>query len=299
MNIVVMRPGAIGDCLLVFPILDALRAKYAQVHPHITFIGQAAVLPLAKDWGVADETYRDIDFLWDELFSGAGIRQTALLDRVRDADLVIFWYWFRDTDEQVLVRRNLLKAGAKETIVASGFPQANTTIHIVKYLAGPLGLPELQPEYLAPLSARQHTAPLAHPPIAIHIGSTVEQRMWPAAHFAEIINRLFRLQQSVLLLVGPSDAEQFNTIYRRLSAPSRPDMLTVLKNAPLTEVANRLKQCACFLGNDSGMAHLASVSAFLQLSFSCRGTFATPAQLAHTSKCCKRSHSNVSPSKRP
>jgi heptosyltransferase-3 len=259
MNIVVMRPGAIGDCLLVFPILAALRIKYAHAHPHITFIGQPLVLPFAKDWGLADETYSDLDFQWNDLVSEAGIQQTAFLDRARDADLFIFWWWFRDAEEPILAKQSLLNAGAKEVIAASGFPRADTTTHIVNYLAGPLGLHNLQPEYIAPLHARQNSSPLTHPPIAIHIGASDTMRVWPAASYATVINRLLRLGHSILLLVGPSDTEQFNNIHRRLSSPSRADQLMVLKNAPLSEVANRLKQCACFLGNDSGMAHLASM----------------------------------------
>jgi len=53
MNIVVIRPGAIGDALLTFPVLQALRARYSS--PYITFVSNASVLPLAQASGVVDE----------------------------------------------------------------------------------------------------------------------------------------------------------------------------------------------------------------------------------------------------
>src|SRR5205085_8201608 len=36
-------------------------------------------------------------------------------------------------------------------------------------------------------------------------------------------------------------------------------MLTVLENAPLLEVAHRLQECRGYLGNDSGITHLAAM----------------------------------------
>ena len=55
MNIVVIRQGAIGDSLLSFPVLSALRAQYT--NPHITFIGNPNTLQLAKTWGIAEDVF--------------------------------------------------------------------------------------------------------------------------------------------------------------------------------------------------------------------------------------------------
>ena len=41
MNIVMVCPYKLGDALLTFPILVALRAKYTNVH--ITFVGSSAL----------------------------------------------------------------------------------------------------------------------------------------------------------------------------------------------------------------------------------------------------------------
>jgi ADP-heptose:LPS heptosyltransferase len=36
-------------------------------------------------------------------------------------------------------------------------------------------------------------------------------------------------------------------------------MFKILTNAPLLEVARHLQQCMCYLGNDSGITHLAAM----------------------------------------
>jgi ADP-heptose:LPS heptosyltransferase len=60
------------------------------------------------------------------------------------------------------------------------------------------------------------------------------------------------------VLIGPADANQLDYLQRHLLAPA-PELLTLLVNAPLLEVAQRLQQCRCYLGNDSGVTHLAAL----------------------------------------
>ena len=75
MNIVAIRPDALGDSLATFPILVALREKYPD--SHITFIGNAGAMPLAKVWGVADDVY-SYEKQWGECFSPKNIDRPDL-----------------------------------------------------------------------------------------------------------------------------------------------------------------------------------------------------------------------------
>src|SRR5579863_3064291 len=103
MNIVAMRKGAIGDSLLTFPVLAALRARYTE--PRITFLGHPAVLPLARAWGIAEEAFNYEDMQWDEVFSSAGIHSSNVRDLFQQTDLAICWV----QDPANLVKPNLLK----------------------------------------------------------------------------------------------------------------------------------------------------------------------------------------------
>ena len=49
MKIVAIRPALLGDSLLVFPILAALRAKYTNAH--ITFLGHPASIIVGEGLG--------------------------------------------------------------------------------------------------------------------------------------------------------------------------------------------------------------------------------------------------------
>jgi len=70
---------------------------------------------------------------------------------------------------------------------------------------------------------------------------------------------LWQQNRPVLLLAGPADAERLRDLMSLLAAPPRLEMLRLLISAPLLEVAQHLQQCRCYLGNDSGITHLAAM----------------------------------------
>ena len=253
MNIVAIRPAPLGDSLLVFPILAALRTKYP--HSHITFLGSPAVLPLAKAWSIADEAIIPADVQWHELLSPAGIHSPALRDLLVESDLVICWL----DDSDGWVKKGLLAIGVKEFIIAPEREALNSSNHVVEQLAEPLGLELPGKGFVAPSTGWNNGFCSYRPPIAIHPGCSEEGRRWPSASFAAIVNQLLRLQYPVLLLAGPSEAEVLKEVRQRLLPPPQAGLLTILQNAPLLEVARHLKQCRSFLGNDSGISHLAGL----------------------------------------
>jgi Glycosyltransferase family 9 (heptosyltransferase) len=255
-GILVIRPGAIGDALLTFPVLKALREHYAGMP--ITLVSNAQVLPLALAFGVAEQTFDFQDITWSELFSTTGIRNSSLLALLKQTDLAICW--MRDTDG--IVKRNLSLSGVKHVVIAPGRPAEGERIHIVDYLANTIGLPIAGPRFIAPSSwptpnpFSNRTIDLS---IAIHPGSGSAQKCWPASRFAAVIERLWQQNRSVLLLAGPADSERVFDVFQQLSSPPTPEMLKLLPNAPLMEVARQLQPCRCYLGNDSGITHLAAM----------------------------------------
>jgi heptosyltransferase-3 len=253
MNIVVIRQGAIGDSLLSFPVIAALRARYT--HSHVTFIGNPNTLPLAKAWSIAQEVFNYEDRLWDEVFSTEGIQSANLRDLFRQTDLVICWA----TDRGDVVKPNLLKAGVKEVIIGPWCATEDATKHMVEYLAEPLGLHVNVKEYVVPSTGWSNGFRPYNPPIAIHPGSMAAVRCWPTASFAAVINKFLRLNYPVLLLLGPSEDRLLKELGKHISRPPQTEMLSVLQNAPMLEVAQRLQQCRYYLGNDSGIGHLAGM----------------------------------------
>ena len=253
MNIVAIRQGAIGDSLISFSVLSALRDRYAE--PHLTYVGHPAVLPLAKAWGIAEEVYNYEDRQWDELFSSAGVQSANLLDLFQQTDLVIAWV----QDPVGLVRPNLLRAGAKEAIIGRWHGTEKDPKHMVEYLAEPLGLSPIGTGYTAFASDKNSDFCAFNAPIAIHPGSSSQERRWPAASFAAVINQLLSLHKPVLLLIGSTEGDILKAIRKRIPRSAPAKLLTILQNASLLEVAQHLKQCRYYLGNDSGIGHLAGM----------------------------------------
>ena len=255
MRYLVIRPGAIGDCLLAFPVIHALRKRDPAAH--VTFVSNTAVLPLAQDAGLAEEVSDYSSALWSELFSTTGIRTPALhalLQRVESAIC-----WLRDADG--IVRHNLQAQGIAHIIIAPGRPAPESGMHIVDYLARtiwPVDPPLLTPNapLLPPYSDQWSAMPTR---IAIHPGSGGAHKCWPFEHFATVIAVLWQRNIPVLLLAGPADAEILADLLARLPTPPDPALLAILHNAPLRDVAREIQRCRGYLGNDSGITHLAAL----------------------------------------
>jgi glycosyl transferase family 9 (putative heptosyltransferase) len=292
-SILVIRPGAIGDALLTFPILEALREQYGDTC--ITLVSNAQVLPLAQSFGVADETFDFQDILWSELFSSNGIRTSFMRDLLAQTDLAICWM----CDPDGIIEHNLKTSGIKHLIIAPGRPPAGEHLHIVDYLARTIGLPNVEAQFIALNSRQPEESPStsvearvdegrlggplwspvggAYGPfidqptassdqwlatrrfIAIHPGSGAAEKCWPTSRFAEVIKRLWKQNLSVILLSGPADTERVAELLKLLSPSPTSEMFKLLAHAPLLEVAQHLQQCRCYLGNDSGITHLAAM----------------------------------------
>ena len=259
MNIVAIHPADhIGDALFVFPVLSALRARYKDAH--ITLVSYAVVSPLAQEWGLADEVLDCKDEQWKELSSSKGIRSAKLRELLARADYVICW----EVDMGGAISRNLRSVDVNAVFVVPEQPIETGTKHVADFIAEAAGLQSLGiqnvvADYVPPRWDGSDKFCFFTPPIAVHPGSTDEKRRWPAPYFAAVINQLLRRKYPVLLLAGPSEAETLVSVRRNISPDRPPGMLTIVGNAPLLEVARQLKQCRFFLGNDSGIGHLAGL----------------------------------------
>nr|BBH94176.1 hypothetical protein KTA_23750 [Thermogemmatispora argillosa] len=257
-EILVIRPGAIGDTLLAFPVLSALRA--ASPPARLTLVGNAQVLPLARWLGVADSVEDYADLRWSALFAENGIASAELQTRLRQAERVICWL----ADPEGCVRRNLAEAEVHMATVAPGRPPAGERKHVTAYLARTLGLAaELVAAeaccYRLPPAVLEQEPPLfCTAPLVVHPGSGSPAKCWPAARFAAVIEWAWEHGWPVLLLAGPADHEQLAAVVRALPPPQS-HRIKVLFNLPLLRVAAQIQRARCYVGNDSGLSHLAGL----------------------------------------
>ncbi len=250
----VLRGGAIGDFVVTLPVLQALRAQWplARIdiwgYPHIADLAVAG--GLAESVVSLDRAEMARFFVPEPQFTDAQVAA------VRSYDLI--FNYLHDPVGQV--RSNLLLAGAKQ--VLSGSPIIKRG-HAVPFLLEPLQalaifetetVPELDlsGEARAGARARLRALGIQGQPVAVHPGSGGEAKKWPADRFADVIRRLRAEGREVVAVLGEADRAEAEMLARELAG------LPVLDRLPLTELAAVLCECAAYLGNDSGITHLAA-----------------------------------------
>lgn len=218
MNIIMACPYKLGDALLTFPILVALRAKYTNVH--ITFVGSSAVLPLAQAWHIAEEV-REFDKHWSKLFSDDAVHRSKLRKLLQQTDLALGW----PTLSAMMLRQNLLEAGARNVIILKPPDEGNT--HVVEHIAKLAGVQPVRPENIVLPNTGPTGFHTYKAPVALHPGC-MEYRRWPAASFSALIDALMRLRYPVLLLGGPTEGELLKKVQQQLTISPEKGMLQCL-----------------------------------------------------------------------
>lgn len=290
-RLLIIRPGALGDTLLAFPALALLRRAYPQAH--LTLVARADVLPLARAWGLADAVSPYDASQWSALFAETLPPDTLLRTHIAGS-AVLAWL----TDTHGLVAANLRALGAETVTIGPGRPRedqpdpTHAALQLTAALAA-LGIPvpsdttalydalpalplallsnttgasaERPPGTTVETSA-QHpssvgTLPAAPtgPPryVALHPGSGGAAKRWPLERFATLAGELSRLDARPLLIAGPQDAAISETV---LADSARLGIaLPVARDLTVVALARLLSTCAAYVGNDSGVSHLAGL----------------------------------------
>ncbi len=88
-------------------------------------------------------------------------------------------------------------------------------------------------------------------------GMTMDSKRWPPAHFAELANRLSPFLKAPIVLVGgPNDGEIVNAVAEKLDQP----YTAFVGKLSFGQLAALAHQSRIYIGNDTGMTHLAAAS---------------------------------------
>ena len=250
----VLRGGAIGDFIATLPVLQALRARWPAAHIEIWGYPHIAELALAVGLAQSIVSLDRADMA--RFFVPKPDLTPTQVAAVRSFDLV--FNYLHDPVRQV--RSNLLLAGAKQ--VLSGSPIIKEG-HAIPFLLAPLealaiydGDPHPVLDFPAELraqgAARLRDRGIRGRPLVVHPGSGNPDKNWPAARYVEIITRWRAQGREVVAVIGEADLDEAAALQRNL-----PD-LPFLSGLTLPELGATLAECAAFLGNDSGITHLAA-----------------------------------------
>jgi hypothetical protein len=250
------------------PAVLALRRRFPA--SLIEIAGNASALPLAETAGVADRWLSFDDPRVTRLFMPG---HPAPDDYFLGLSAAVAWC----ADPDGALEAGLRARGAEHVLLAPSRPPVGQTLHVAEYLLRSLGAFPAAPDDVAAQSAAPEPAielPPHVPPawasdaadaalaaanlagrlfLVVHPGSGSAAKNWPPERFAAVVPAVeARLGLPSVMLAGPAD----DAVIQRLrhAAPVLPPILADL---PLPVVAALLLRARGYLGNDSGVAHLA------------------------------------------
>ncbi len=223
-----VHTGGIGDFLLACPALIHL----AEEGP-LELLGRADRLAVAVAAGIAKAAH-DMDCAgFDSVFTEPNDRLRGLLARF-DRCVV----WMRD---EGTIARAIRRCGVADVHVLPGLPPKDWPDHASCYYLECLGYGAVKPLRLdiAPGNTRRD--------VIIHPGSGGCDKSWPLAQFEAVVDALVRQGRSVTWCLGPAE-----------EAVAVPPGTALLRLDSLVDLAQELAAARLYLGNDSGITHLAA-----------------------------------------
>lgn len=220
----VVRLGALGDAVLTLPALAHLVAQGERV----TVLGVRAswaFLPSRGAIRVEDAEAAE----WRSLFSGDCPADVRAFDRV------VVMLGKPDVAETIA------RAGMAVTHIAPVKP-GESGEHATRRLLSGVGGGEIEADDVRALIAPEIDG-VRHD-LVIHPGSGGLAKRWVVDRFVALAHR----PKAPLVLLGPAEDELASSFAG----------LPVAKNWPLRRVAATLASARAFVGNDSGVTHLAS-----------------------------------------
>lgn len=251
-KVAVIRAGGIGDILLLLPVLRGIKSGGAA---RLDLITNATLAGLMSGFRCLDTVFTtDQANLW-QLYSPASKPVKNKL--LAGYDLILAFMIDRDGD----IAANLKNASRGKVVVIPPFPADDDPRHISRYYSETVltDYDDSEIEYdPAPEESGFVPGFLDFKPgdswkiWAIHPGSGGLKKNWPLAGFAAVADGLIRLRKHVVIILGP--AEEEGPI---LSHFKNVDV-HIARGFSLQSLAALLRRCGGYIGNDSGITHLAA-----------------------------------------
>ncbi|MBI2469844.1 MAG: glycosyltransferase family 9 protein [Planctomycetes bacterium] len=256
-----MRPGALGDVIVTLPTLEAIRNHFRDAH--IEVMGYSSFLEILKGRFYADTISRFDQADISHLFVENSRIPASLTNKLKGVDLIVSFV----ADKEKVVVENLRAAGVWYVIHHEPFPSAGANIHIIDHLLKCLDLLGISHSNKIPKIFLKDEDVLygenfiknsivfpGKKLVAVHPGSGSRQKCWPTSRYAELIMWLYEeIGVQVILVSGPADLEVIEDIRGKIK-----DNFILADQLSLPCLAAILKRCELFVGNDSGITHLAA-----------------------------------------
>jgi heptosyltransferase III len=244
MRTLVYHTGALGDFVTILPLLRRFSALHPQAR--LTLLGPRRHGVLGMAAGYFDEVWDVEDRAFTSLFSPVLGDEPAR--RLATIDSAVA---FADDSSPVISHLSALRL----TPFLHQAPFPTMRIHVVDYHLGLLGDAQLREAVRRPSLSMAGVTPTSVTRVdtgdqrlaAIHPGSGSHKKNWPLAGFVELAAELRTQGLRVVWILGEAE-----------SGVTPPDGDACVREPALTDLAALLPSCALYIGNDSGVTHLAA-----------------------------------------
>ena len=269
---VIVHSGAIGDCLLTLPLASAVKSvcglsrldfvgntEYVAFYPDRTCIDRiisAESIPLHRLFGDSSDFFLDDEDRLSDAFSGYEqvISFLGFGHPHFEANLLFTVHCTHSADVTVMPAKAPDDYfGHITDFYLHCFQQEN---HLAE-LTVPKDriITALPSDYAAGMEIVEKAGLNPDATIAvIQPGSGSPDKCWHIDNFLQVATALKKEGMQVLFLMGPAETERFTSD----SLTKIRSQETVLEGLSLTQVLQLLTQADFFLGNDSGIGHLAA-----------------------------------------
>lgn len=255
-----IHPGGLGDVLLAVPAMIRLRTRFPKHRLVLCAEGQVAKLLLACC--IIDEWISVQGRACADLFAGADSVMGQVQASLEDCDLAICW--MEDVDGKL--SKTLKTVGVREVVVRSPFWTAIQETHqrdrfleaINEAPSGGEGgvlLAVTEPVlHLGQACIEAAGLSIGQPLVVIHPGSGSAHKCVGPEILATVVAAVQFSGGTPMILEGPTDREPVECLLQSCVNPP-----IVLKGLDVLTVAGVLAQARLFVGQDSGVTHLAGL----------------------------------------
>lgn len=239
-RVVIVFPGALGDLLLALPALRLLRAR----HPgaRVSLVVTGTLVALARLVEVAEDVASLDDADAARLFSAGELPRWIVGQPV-------LYSWLGSGDTALRARLGRATRATHFFRVAQGAGERHAASEYVRSIGVAQAGEPVAARIASPASgaAAQLLGRLTAPVLAVHAGAGSRAKRWDNAGFVQVANWWRSAGGTALTIAGPAEAAEAPM----LGPPEARDW-------PLPDVAALLAGVALYLGNDSGISHLAA-----------------------------------------
>jgi len=263
-SMLVIHQGALGDFILALPTLETLRKAFPQAESFV--MGYPRILELVEERFYAKKIFSIDQKGMATFFVREGALDLNLSQFFQTFDLVVVF----GKDGEGTIVRNLKRVCQGRILHINSFPAWDERVHLTDHLLRQVyryGLPssELNPKlYLKDLDrdwaedfwkSKGLTPGERSEVIILHPGSGSKKKVWPLDRFLNLVRYLQdRLGSRILIVLGPAEGLEVQKAFERRG--TNPPILA--KGLSLLRLASVMEGCRFFIGNDSGISHMAA-----------------------------------------